>query len=68
MMEAGQVDLGRVIGARMPLDEWEAGIELVAGGMKVVIEVRPGEDRAAVGATRDVGYREARGWSSRYAR
>jgi L-iditol 2-dehydrogenase len=68
MMEAGQVDLGRVIGARLPLEEWEVGVELVAGGMKVVIELRPGEDKAVVGATRDVGYRAPRAWSSRYAR
>jgi 2-desacetyl-2-hydroxyethyl bacteriochlorophyllide A dehydrogenase len=44
LMEGGQVDLERVIGARLPLDEWEAGIELVAGGTKVVLEVRPGEE------------------------
>lgn len=68
LLEAGQVDLGRVIGARLPLDEWEAAVELVAGGMKVVLEVRPGEDRAVVGATRDVDYRGPRAWSSRYAR
>jgi L-iditol 2-dehydrogenase len=68
LMEAGQVDLGRVIGARLPLDEWEAAVELVAGGMKVVVELRPGEDRASVGATREAEYRRPRGWSSRYTR
>lgn len=68
LADAGQVDLGRVIGARLPLDEWEAAVELVAGGMKVVVEVRPGEDRAAVGVTRDVDYRAPRPWTSRYAR
>jgi 2-desacetyl-2-hydroxyethyl bacteriochlorophyllide A dehydrogenase len=44
LMEGGQVDLERIIGARLPLDEWEAGIDLVAGGTKVVLEVRPGQD------------------------
>jgi threonine dehydrogenase-like Zn-dependent dehydrogenase len=66
LVEAGQVDLDRVIGARLPLDEWEAALELVAGGMKVVVEVRPGEDHAPVGVTRDVSSR--RPWSSRYGR
>ena len=45
LMEGGQVDLERVIGARLPLDEWEAGIELVAAGTKVVLVVRPDADR-----------------------
>ena len=40
-MESGHVDLEPVIGARLPLDEWEKGIELVAQGVKVVLEVRP---------------------------
>jgi L-iditol 2-dehydrogenase len=65
LMEAGQVDLERVIGARLPLDEWEMGIELVAGGMKVVLEVRPGEDSMA-GAPRVRTGTPA--WSSRYSR
>ena len=42
LVEAGQVDLEPVIGARLPLDEWEKGIELVSQGVKVVLEVRPG--------------------------
>jgi L-iditol 2-dehydrogenase len=41
MVEAGQIDLEPVIGARLPLDEWEKGIELVSQGVKVVLEVRP---------------------------
>lgn len=41
MVEAGQVDLEPVIGARLPLDEWEKGIELVSQGVKVVLELRP---------------------------
>ena len=39
-----------MIGARLPLDEWEKGIELVAQGVKVVLEVRPGAERARAGA------------------
>jgi threonine dehydrogenase-like Zn-dependent dehydrogenase len=42
LVESGHVDLEPVIGARLPLDEWEKGIELVAQGVKVVLEVRPG--------------------------
>jgi L-iditol 2-dehydrogenase len=64
LMEGGQVDLERVVGARMALDEWEAGVELVAGGMKVVIEVRPGEDRVARSTKARSG---SPGWSSRYS-
>ena len=69
LMEAGQVDLERVIGARLPLDEWEMGVELVAGGLKVVLEVRPGEDSVPVGV-REVPVRRpgTPAWSSRYSR
>jgi L-iditol 2-dehydrogenase len=41
MVEAGLIDLEPVIGARLPLDDWEKGIELVSRGVKVVLEVRP---------------------------
>jgi 2-desacetyl-2-hydroxyethyl bacteriochlorophyllide A dehydrogenase len=41
MVEAGQVQLEPVIGARLPLDDWEKGIELVSKGVKVVLELRP---------------------------
>jgi L-iditol 2-dehydrogenase len=41
LVESGHIDLDSVIGARLPLDEWEKGIELVAQGVKVVLEVRP---------------------------
>lgn len=41
MVEAEQIDLEPVIGARLPLDEWEKGIELVSQGVKVVLEIRP---------------------------
>ena len=41
LVESGHIDLEPVIGARLPLDEWEKGIELVAQGVKVVLEVRP---------------------------
>jgi L-iditol 2-dehydrogenase len=41
LVESGQIDLEPVIGARLPLDDWEKGIELVAQGVKVVLEVRP---------------------------
>ena len=64
LMEAGQVDLARVVGARLPLEEWEIGVELVAGGMKVVIELRPGEEFVP-GALRDRAERPA--WASRYS-
>ena len=64
LMEDGQVDLERVVGARLPLDEWEAGVELVAGGIKVVIEVRPGDD-ARAGALRSRS--EPTDWASRYS-
>jgi 2-desacetyl-2-hydroxyethyl bacteriochlorophyllide A dehydrogenase len=64
LMEAGQVDLERVVGARLPLDEWEAGIELVAGGMKVVVVVRPDEDWLPAEVP---GARGAPAWSSRYS-
>jgi len=43
LVESGHIDLESVIGARLPLDEWEKGIELVAQGVKVVLEVRPGD-------------------------
>jgi L-iditol 2-dehydrogenase len=46
LVEAGQIDLEPVIGARLPLDEWERGIELVSQGVKVVLEVRPEADRS----------------------
>jgi L-iditol 2-dehydrogenase len=41
MVDAGLIDLEPVIGARLPLDDWEKGIELVSQGVKVVLEVRP---------------------------
>ena len=41
LMADGQVDLESVIGAKLPLDDWERGIELVGQGVKVVLEVRP---------------------------
>ena len=41
LVESGQIDLEPVIGARLPLDDWEKGIELVSQGVKVVLEVRP---------------------------
>jgi 2-desacetyl-2-hydroxyethyl bacteriochlorophyllide A dehydrogenase len=41
MVEAGQIELEPVIGARLPLDDWEKGIELVSRGVKVVLEIRP---------------------------
>jgi L-iditol 2-dehydrogenase len=41
LVESGQVDLEPVIGARLPLDEWEHGIDLVAHGTKVVLQLRP---------------------------
>ena len=41
LVEIGHIDLESVIGARLPLDEWEKGIELVSQGVKVVLEVRP---------------------------
>jgi L-iditol 2-dehydrogenase len=41
LVEIGNIDLESVIGARLPLDEWEKGIELVSRGVKVVLEVRP---------------------------
>jgi threonine dehydrogenase-like Zn-dependent dehydrogenase len=43
LVESGHIDLESVIGARLPLDDWEKGIELVAQGVKVVLEVRPGD-------------------------
>ena len=64
LMEAGQVDTGPVIGARVPLAGWEAAVELVAGGTKVVVEVRPGEEAA----TRTAEHAAPRPWASRYAR
>lgn len=42
LVDAGLVDPEPVIGARLPLDDWERGIELVSQGVKVVLEVRPG--------------------------
>ncbi len=42
LVEAGLVDVEPVIGARLPLDDWEKGIDLVARGVKVVLEVRLG--------------------------
>jgi L-iditol 2-dehydrogenase len=41
LVESGHVDLEPVIGARLPLDDWEKGIDLVSQGVKVVLEVRP---------------------------
>ena len=32
LVESGHVDLEPVIGARLPLDDWEKGIELVVAG------------------------------------
>jgi L-iditol 2-dehydrogenase len=68
LMEAGQVDLERIIGARLLFDEWDAALELVAGGMKVVLEVRPEEDWTADTMPALPGRRtDGRAWSSRYA-
>jgi len=68
LMETGQIDLERVVGARLPLDEWEMGVELVAGGMKVVLGIRPGEDWVPDGMPREAARRPGAGsWSSRYA-
>jgi threonine dehydrogenase-like Zn-dependent dehydrogenase len=41
LVEIGNIDLESVIGARLPLDEWERGIELVSQGVKVVLQIRP---------------------------
>ncbi len=41
LMAQGQVDVEAIIGATLPLDEWEKGIELVGRGAKVVLQVRP---------------------------
>jgi L-iditol 2-dehydrogenase len=43
LVDIGTIDLESVIGARLPLDEWEKGIELVSQGVKVVLELRPGD-------------------------
>ena len=40
LMADGQVDVEPVIGARLPLSQWERGIELVGEGVKVVLEIR----------------------------
>ena len=40
LVEAGQVELEPLITARLPLNEWEKGIELMSPGEKVVLEVR----------------------------
>jgi L-iditol 2-dehydrogenase len=40
LMAEGQVDVGAVIGARLPIDDWERGIDLVGKGTKVVLELR----------------------------
>ena len=45
LADIGAVDLESVIGARLPLDEWEKGVELVAQGVKVVLEIRPDPER-----------------------
>ncbi|MET0862870.1 MAG: zinc-binding dehydrogenase [Nakamurella sp.] len=42
LMGEGRIDLEAIIGARLPLDQWEQGIELVSKGVKVVIEVNTG--------------------------
>lgn len=69
LMEAGQVDLERIIGARLLLDEWEAALELVAGGMKVLLEVRPEENWMADTMPAAPGRRtDGWSWSSRYAK
>lgn len=41
LMAQGQVDVEAIVGAKLPLDEWDKGIELVGRGVKVVLEVRP---------------------------
>lgn len=41
LMGEGFLDLHSVIGAALPLSEWEQGIELVSKGVKVVLEVDP---------------------------
>jgi len=41
LMAQGQVDVEAIVGAKLPLDEWEKGIELVGRGVKVVLEVKP---------------------------
>lgn len=40
LMASGAVDPDAVVGAVLPLDEWERGIELVGQGVKVVLEIR----------------------------
>lgn len=44
LMGEGFLDLDSVIGAALPLDEWEHGIELVSKGVKVVLVVDPDLD------------------------
>lgn len=41
LMSEGFVDVESVVGARLPIEEWERGIELVGQGVKVVLDVRP---------------------------
>ncbi len=40
LMAEGQVNVDAVIGARLPLADWERGIDLVGEGTKVVLELR----------------------------
>lgn len=46
LIAAGQVKLEPLIDARLPLDEWRHGLDLMAAGAKVVFEI----DRAAAAA------------------
>ncbi len=41
LMGEGFLDLDSVVGASLPLDEWERGLELVSQGVKVVLQVDP---------------------------
>lgn len=40
LMAEGQVNVSAVIGARLPITDWQRGIDLVGKGTKVVLEVR----------------------------
>ena len=41
LMAEGHVDVEAVVGARLPLEQWQRGIELVGKGVKVVLQVDP---------------------------
>ena len=49
LVESGQIDLEPVIGARLPLDEWEKGIELVARASRWCWRSAPSLTRRGVG-------------------